>query len=138
MSFTEIWVAGVLKRNLCPKPWLFRASSEAGVDINEYARLDLLLTTVGVALRFHSRWLARGYRHQTMQGSRPKGSGSMALADVDGDGDVDLYVAYNRSDDIRDRGRVNLQRVGNNQASDLQDRITSRSSSRIWRSGHPL
>ena len=49
----------------------------------------------------------------------------MALADVDGDGDVDLYVAYNRSDDIRDRGRVNLQRVGGQlkPSADLQDRI---------------
>jgi hypothetical protein len=36
------------------------------------------------------------------------GSVSMALADIDGNGTLDLYVANNRTDDIRDRGQVNL------------------------------
>src|SRR5258708_12970090 len=35
----------------------------------------------------------------------------MALADVDGNGTLDLYVANNRTDDIRDRGEVDLQMV---------------------------
>ena len=37
------------------------------------------------------------------------GSLTMALADVDGDGTLDLYVANNRSDDIRDRGTGQVQ-----------------------------
>src|SRR5438445_2481892 len=39
------------------------------------------------------------------------GSVSMALGDVDGNGTLDLYVANNRTDDIRDRGEVDLRMV---------------------------
>src|SRR5467141_3822201 len=39
------------------------------------------------------------------------GSVTLALADVDGNGTLDLYVANNRTDDIRDRGQVDLQMV---------------------------
>ena len=88
---------------------------------------DLLLTTVGGGTRAFIQqegwqWIpAPDNAGLSLEG----GAGSMALADVDGDGDVDLYVAYNRSDDIRDRGRVNLQRVGGQlkPSADLQDRI---------------
>ena len=37
---------------------------------------------------------------------------TMALADVDGNGTLDLYVANNRSSDIRDEGSITLRRVG--------------------------
>src|SRR3989475_11096183 len=33
---------------------------------------------------------------------------TLALADVDGNGTLDLYVANNRTDDIRDRGQVDI------------------------------
>ncbi|HKS37935.1 MAG TPA: VCBS repeat-containing protein, partial [Verrucomicrobiae bacterium] len=36
---------------------------------------------------------------------------TLALADVEGNGTVDLYIANNRADDIRDRGQVDLQMV---------------------------
>ena len=36
---------------------------------------------------------------------------TLALADVDGNGTLDLYVANNRTEDIRDRGQVDLQMV---------------------------
>ena len=52
----------------------FPSRGACWVDINEDARLDLLLTTVGVALTLSfSRMAGNGYRHQTMQGSRSKG-----------------------------------------------------------------
>ena len=105
----------------------FPSRGACWVDINEDARLDLLLTTVGGGTHAFIQqdgwqWIpAPDNAGLSLEG----GAGSMALADVDGDGDVDLYVAYNRSDDIRDRGRVNLQRVGGQlkPSADLQDRI---------------
>ena len=105
----------------------FPSRAACWIDINEDARLDLLLTTVGGGTRAFIQqdgwqWIpAPDNAGLSLEG----GAGSMALADVDGDGDVDLYVAYNRSDDIRDRGRVNLQRVGGQlkPSADLQDRI---------------
>jgi hypothetical protein len=36
---------------------------------------------------------------------------TLALADIDGNGTLDLYVANNRTDDIRDRGQVDLRMV---------------------------
>jgi hypothetical protein len=39
------------------------------------------------------------------------GSVTLALADVDGNGTLDLYVANNRTDDIRDRGELDLRLV---------------------------
>ena len=38
------------------------------------------------------------------------GSVTLALADVDGNGTLDLYVRNNRTDDIRDRGKVSIGR----------------------------
>ena len=52
-------------------------------------------------------------------------STTLALADVDGNGTLDLYVANNRIEDIRDRGQVDLQLV-NGQMSvppALKDRL---------------
>ena len=36
------------------------------------------------------------------------GSLTLALADVDGNGTLDLYIGNNRTDDIRDRGKVDI------------------------------
>jgi hypothetical protein len=43
---------------------------------------------------------------------RRPGPTSLALADVDGNGTLDVYVTHYRPDDIRDRGRVNMQMIG--------------------------
>src|SRR6185369_6299161 len=55
----------------------------------------------------------------------PFGSMTLALADVDGNGTLDLYVANNRSDDIRDRGQVNLRLINGKMIvpSELKDRL---------------
>src|SRR6185436_19963884 len=39
------------------------------------------------------------------------GSVTLALADIDGNGTLDLYVCNNRTDDIRDRGQVDVHMV---------------------------
>jgi enediyne biosynthesis protein E4 len=53
------------------------------------------------------------------------GSLSVALADIDGNGTVDIYVANNRSDDIRDQGEVRLSLVGGKRTvpAALQNRV---------------
>src|SRR5206468_544792 len=55
----------------------------------------------------------------------PFGSMTLALADVDGNGTLDLYVANNRTEDIRDRGQVDLQLVNGQMAIPpaLKDRL---------------
>jgi len=50
-------------------------------------------------------------RHAGCPHRQRLGSTTLALADVDGNGTLDLYVANYRSEDIRDRGQVNLQVV---------------------------
>jgi len=54
------------------------------------------------------------------------GSVTMALADIDGNGTLDLYVANNRTEDIRNRGRVQIyQRNGHYVIPpEFKDRLT--------------
>ncbi len=40
------------------------------------------------------------------------GASTIAIADVDGNGTPDLYVANYSTEDVRDRGRVNIQMIG--------------------------
>ncbi|MDA7617880.1 CRTAC1 family protein [Verrucomicrobia bacterium] len=81
-------------------------------DLNADHQLDLLLTTVGGGCRAFLN-LGAG-RFEPMAGNAgiatQGGASSVTLADVDGNATLDLYVAFNRSDDIRDHGRVNLKR----------------------------
>jgi hypothetical protein len=53
------------------------------------------------------------------------GAMTLTLADVDGNGTLDLYVANNRTDDIRDRGQVNLRLVNGRMSvpPELQHRL---------------
>ena len=83
-------------------------------DVDADGALDLLVAANGRGVLF---WKNDGQGHFTDR-TKEAGTGSLfgsmtlALADVDGNGTLDLYVANNRSDDIRDRGEVQLSMVG--------------------------
>ncbi len=80
-------------------------------DVNGDAALDLLITTTGSgALCFTNDGRGKFADTTTMAGTGSKhGSVTLALADADGNGTLDLYVCNNRTDDIRDRGQVDIQ-----------------------------
>jgi enediyne biosynthesis protein E4 len=83
-------------------------------DVDADGALDLLATANG---RGALLWKNDGRGHFTDRTREAGiasqfGSMTLALADVDGNGTLDLYVANNRSDDIRDRGEVQLNLVG--------------------------
>ena len=96
-------------------------------DVNADRHPDLLLTTVGGGCRvFLNDGKGDFEPVADNAGVRPEGgASSIALADVDGNGTLDLYVANNRTDDIRDYGRVNLRRVKGQivPPDDLKDRL---------------
>jgi enediyne biosynthesis protein E4 len=82
-------------------------------DINGDGFLDLLVATTGSGVLC---FLNDGHGHFSditrEAGTETRyGSVTMALADIDGNGTLDLYVANNRTDDIRDHGQVDLQMV---------------------------
>lgn len=82
-------------------------------DINGDGWMDLLVATLadGVACFLndgHGKFLETTAAAGTGSGV---GSVTLALADVDGNGTLDLYVTNYRSEDIRDRGQVDLQLV---------------------------
>jgi hypothetical protein len=82
-------------------------------DINGDGLLDLLVATTGNGVLC---FLNDGHGHFSditrEAGTETRyGSVTMALADIDGNGTLDLYVANNRTDDIRDHGQVDLQMV---------------------------
>ncbi len=88
----------------------FMARGVVLADINGDGALDLLLSANGAGVR---SWINDGHGHftdfTTNAGTASRlGSMTMALADVDGNGTPDLYIANNRTDDIRDRGQVKL------------------------------
>lgn len=83
-------------------------------DIDGDGPLDLLVSANGRGVLC---WRNNGqgqFTEITMQAgtASPFGSLTMTLADIDANGTLDMYVANNRSDDIRDRGQVQLLRVG--------------------------
>ncbi len=82
-------------------------------DINGDGALDLLITTTGTGvLCFTNDGRGKFSDFTGASGLASKhGSVTLALADVDGNGTLDLYVANNRTDDIRDRGQVDLTMV---------------------------
>jgi hypothetical protein len=82
-------------------------------DLNGDNWLDLLVSTTGSGVlcflnngdgTFTDRTEAAG------TGSK-HGSTTLTLADIDGNGTLDLYIANNRAEDIRDKGRVDLHLV---------------------------
>ena len=96
-------------------------------DLNGDGRLDLLISTVGMGVRV---WFNEG-AFQFTDATDHAGTQttfaatSMALADVDNNDTLDLYVTNNRSDDIRDRARVPITRVGGKvlPPEDLRNRL---------------
>ena len=80
-------------------------------DINGDGFLDLLVATTGNGvLCFLNDGHGKFSDVTSSAGtSTAFGSVTLALADVDGNGTLDLYVANNRTDDIRDRGEVDLR-----------------------------
>lgn len=96
-------------------------------DINGDGALDLLIATTGQGvLCFQNN--GRGQFTEVTAQARlggTAGSVTLALADVDGNGTLDLYVANNRTDDIRDRGQVDLRLVNGKPAvpPELADRL---------------
>jgi hypothetical protein len=82
-------------------------------DLNGDDWLDLLVATVDAGSRLFIN--QRGVFQEMSQSSGLAGvyaPMTMALADVDGNGTLDLYVANNRSSDIRDEGSITLRRIG--------------------------
>src|SRR6185503_5925159 len=96
-------------------------------DLNGDGALDLLVGIVGGGVQCFLND-GRGKFTDATAAARTTSrfaSTTLALADVDGDGTLDLYVANNRTEDIRDRGQANLQLV-NGQITvppALQDRL---------------
>ena len=79
-------------------------------DLNGDGFLDLLVTTTGQGVLCFENDGHGHFNDVTASAGTASQHGSMtlALADVDGNGTLDLYVANNRSDDIRDRGQVDV------------------------------
>ena len=97
-------------------------------DLNGDGALELLVATTGQGvLCFQND--GRGRFTDTTLAARTgsaHGSMTLALADVDGNGSLDLYVANNRTEDIRDRGQVNLRLVNGRPSvpPEWKDRLT--------------
>src|SRR5947207_9414052 len=72
--------------------------------------LDLLVATTGEGvLCFRNEGQGKFADVTAAAGTATKyGSVTLTLADVDGNGTLDRYVANNRTDDIRDRGQVDV------------------------------
>lgn len=82
-------------------------------DVTGDGWLDLFVTTTGSGVMcFTNDGRGKFADATAFAGTASKfGSGTLALADVDGNGTLDLYVANYRTDDIRDRGKVDIQSV---------------------------
>jgi enediyne biosynthesis protein E4 len=121
LRFTNVTSdSGIDCTNLCCRGAVF-------ADITGDGFLDLLIATTGNGVRCFINDQHGHFTDGTVAAGTASryGSVTLALADIDGDGSLDLYVANNRTDDIRDRGQVDLQMVGGKLSipPNLQDRL---------------
>ncbi|HEY5913328.1 MAG TPA: VCBS repeat-containing protein [Verrucomicrobiae bacterium] len=93
-----------------PQPF---SRGAALADINGDGWLDLLISVTGRGvLCFLNDGHGKFLDATSSAGTASRyGSLTMALSDVDGNGTLDLYIANNRPDDIRDRGQVTVSMV---------------------------
>lgn len=89
----------------------FRGATFA--DLTGDGNLDLLVATTGGGVMCYVNDGQGKFSDTTAAAGTATrfGSVTLALADVNGDGALDLYVCNNRTDDIRDRGQVDIQKV---------------------------
>ncbi len=82
-------------------------------DINGDGFVDLLVATTGSGVLCFLNDGHGKFSDVTASAGTASGYGSvtLTLADIDGNGTLDLYVANNRTDDIRDHGQVDLQMI---------------------------
>ncbi len=82
-------------------------------DVNADGWVDILVSTVGQGVRLFVNDNGDSFIEKTNEWNlaTTHGSSSLALADVNQDGFLDLYVANNRAQDIRDTGRLKLRKV---------------------------
>ena len=96
-------------------------------DVNGDGSLDLLVCVLGGGTLCYLNDGKGKFTDATATARTGSAFGSMtlALADVDGNGTLDLYVANNRTDDMRDRGQLNLRMVNGKMTvpPELQDRF---------------
>ncbi|MGI8602049.1 MAG: FG-GAP-like repeat-containing protein [Verrucomicrobiales bacterium] len=79
-------------------------------DVNGDRAVDLLISTTGRGVHVLANDGTGKFRDFSKSaGTRSENPGlTMTLGDVDGNGTLDLYVANNRAEDIRDRGKASL------------------------------
>ena len=125
LFFCSLTGRSVLYRNL--GDWKFEDSTTAAglrtegivcrgavfADIDGNGWTDLLISTLNQGVfSFLNDGTGRFANRRKRVGAEPNpGATTLALADVDGNGSLDLYVANYRADDIRDRSRIDVQRV---------------------------
>jgi len=87
-------------------------------DINGDGWPDLLICVLGGGVECFLNDKQGKFADATAAGRTASAfaSTTLTLADVDGNGTLDLYVANNRTQDIRDRGQVDLQLVNGKMA----------------------
>jgi enediyne biosynthesis protein E4 len=119
--FTNVTVAAGLTNSASP------TRGAVLIDINGDSTLDLLISTVSEGVHC---FLNDGKGHFSDQTracglERRSGSTTLAFADVDGNRTLDVYVTNYRADDIRDRARIDIVRVGGklSVAPSLRDRV---------------
>jgi hypothetical protein len=109
-------------------------------DVNGDGAADLLVAVLGGGVECHLNDGHGKFTNYTAAArtSSTLGSMTMALADVDGNGTMDLYVANNRTDDIRDRGQTNLRMVNGQMVvpPELKERLVV-TNGEVWEFGEP-